>query len=73
MQPVLYYNMANNKKELRINSELEPYHRHWSGNGFHMHSNLIGGTLGWTKKEWHRMIEDRNRINKQRKLKQKGK
>lgn len=64
--------MANNKNELAIDAELEPYHRRWSGNGFHMHSNRIGGAFGLSKKEWHRMIETRNRINKQRKMKQKN-
>lgn len=65
--------MANNKNEHAIDSTLEPYHRRWNGSGFHMHRNKITGAFGITKKQWHKMIEDRNRINKQRKLKQKGK
>jgi hypothetical protein len=69
--------MANNTQNYKdrpaINADLEPYHRRWNGGSFHMHSNRLGGAFGWSKKEWHRMIEERNRINKQRKLKQKGK
>ena len=64
----------NNKKEQNKSYELphvEPWHRKWVGGAIHSISNRIGGTLGWTKKEWHRMIEDRNR--KRKALKQKPK
>jgi hypothetical protein len=67
------YNSQNNKNGLAINADIEPYHRCWNNNGMHMLGNRIGGAFGTTKKEWHKMIETRNRINKQRKLKQKSK
>jgi hypothetical protein len=66
-------NANNNKDRAAINAEVEPYHRCWNNSGLHMLGNRIGGAFGITKREWHKMIEDRNRINKQRKLKQKGK
>lgn len=63
--------MANNKNELSIDLDLEPYHRRWSNGGFHTLSNRIGGAYSPTKKEWHRMVEAQNRANKLRKMKQK--
>lgn len=65
------YKYNKGKTEKVFNTEF--FHRRWNGGGFHMHHNKIGGAFGFTKKQWHKMIEDRNRINKQRKLKQKGK
>ena len=67
-------NKSNNKKEQTNQYELphvEPYHRNWKGGAIHTFSNRIGGAFGWSKKEWHRMIEDRNR--KLKALKQKTK
>lgn len=66
-------NTQNYKDRPSIIADVEPYHRRWNSTGFHMHRNRIGGAFGITKKEWHKMIEERNRINKQRKLKQKSK
>ena len=63
----------NNKNTLEIDYNLQPYHRRWSGGGFHMHGSRIGGAFGWSKKEWHRMIEERNRKNKALKKKLKSK
>jgi len=63
------YNKGKTEKVI----ETEFYHRRWNGSGFHSHHNKLTGAFGITKKEWFRMVEDRNRINKQRKLKQKGK
>jgi len=69
--------MANNTQNYKdrpsINADIEPYHRCWNNCGMHMLGNRIGGAFGTTKKLWHKMIEDRNRINKQRKIKQKTK
>ena len=61
----------NKNKDLAIDYNLEPYHRRWSGGTLHTHHNKICGPFTLSKKEWNRMIEERNRINKQRKQKQK--
>lgn len=44
--------------------EVMPYHRRWNGSGFHTHHNKLTGAFGITKREWNKMIEDRNRKNK---------
>ncbi len=64
----------NNKNTWEIEVNLEPYHRRWHGGcGTHTHGSRIGGAFGWSKKEWHRMLEERNRKNKALKKKLKNK
>ncbi len=53
--------MKGKQKDKQATNDVEFYHRRWQGNGFHSLKNKIGGAFGITKKEWHRMIEDRNR------------
>jgi hypothetical protein len=53
-----------NKQHQRNSFELphvEPWHRKWTGGAIHTFKNQIGGAFPFTKKEWHRMIEERNR------------
>jgi hypothetical protein len=70
-------NNKNSKKPDDNNSftlpQIEPWHRLSRGGPIHTIGNRIGGVFSWSKKEWHKMIEERNRANKQRKLKQKTK
>lgn len=52
--------------------ETEFYHRNWHGGcGTHTFKNKIGGAFGITKKEYFKMIEDRNRKLKEQKQKAK--
>jgi hypothetical protein len=57
-------NTSNNKQQQRNSYELprvEPWSRKWIGGAIHSFKNQIGGAFPFTKKEWHRMIEERNR------------
>jgi len=61
--------MSKDKNILEIDYDHEPYHRKWSNGGFHFR----GSRIGWTKRTWNTMIEERNRKNKALKKKLKSK
>lgn len=57
------YKYNKGKTEKVFNTEF--FHRRWNGGGVvHSHHNKLAGAFGITKKEWFKMIEDRNRKNK---------
>lgn len=65
--------MSNNKDQLSIDYDLEPYHRRWSGGTMHTYKNKIGGAFGATKREMQRAMEARNHAAKLARKKQNAK
>ena len=70
--------MSNNKPKQKtetagIDYKFEFYHRKWLGGTYHTHSNRCTGAFGITKKQWHKMVQEQNRLNKLAKLHKKTK